>query len=200
MKFAYADPPYPTKSRKHYQGHADYADEVDHAALIERLEDEFDGWALSTGAESLVRILPLCPPPVSRGAAGGGVRYQIRLLSWCKPVSQPGGAGGALYGWEPVILRGWRREQSPHPPRDWFVCSPELYTFREKPDDHVTGAKPPDFCRWLFECAGLRADDEFVDLFRGSGAVGAAWEKFRTQPQLADAPEFDQLSIGVPER
>lgn len=36
MRFAYADPPYPGMAHL-YKGHLDYAGEVDHKALIERL-------------------------------------------------------------------------------------------------------------------------------------------------------------------
>ena len=44
LRLAYADPPYPGNARL-YQGHPDYAGEVDHAALIRRL-GPYDGWAL----------------------------------------------------------------------------------------------------------------------------------------------------------
>jgi len=37
MKIGYADPPYPGCAHL-YKGHPDYAGEVDHALLIERLE------------------------------------------------------------------------------------------------------------------------------------------------------------------
>lgn len=184
MRFAYADPPYPGKAKRYYGGHADYAGEVDHAALIERLEADFpDGWALSTSAAALQDVLPLVPAPRPRGAAGGGRRETFRVLAWCKPIAQPG-MGGPLYGWEPVILRGGRREKRGQQPRDWLVCSPELFTFRPRPVDHVTGAKPEPFLRWLFRCAGLRAGDDLVDLFPGSGAVAAAWAAFVAQPEL----------------
>ena len=186
MRFCYADPPYPNKSRKYYREHADYAGEVDHHALIAQLEDEFpDGWALSTSAGALQQVLAFCPPPVSRGAAGGGMRETIRVLAWCKPLAQPGGAGGPLYGWEPVILRGGRRDDECARPRDWIVLSPDLFTLRPKPDEHVTGAKPRPFLTWLFNCLGARHDDELVDLFPGSGAVAAAWADFIAQPTLA---------------
>ncbi len=193
IRFAYADPPYPGKSRKNYGDHEDYAGEVDHAALVERLEDEFpDGWALSTSQDALRQVLQLCPAPKSRGAAGGGVRHRFRILSWCKTSGQPGSARGpapvALYAWEPVIIRGGRPAPAGAPrPRDWLVCSIEMYTFRAKPDDHVTGAKPPAFSRWLFECAGLRPDDEFIDIFRGSGAVAEEWRAWSRQLQLTGA-------------
>lgn len=193
MRFAYADPPYPDKSRKYYRDHPDYAGEVDHAELIERLEGEFpDGWALSTSAGALQQILPLCLPPRSRGAAGGGTRAQIRVLAWCKPLAQPGGRGGALYGWEPVILRGGRRDS--YGPRDWLIESPDLFTLREKPEGHVTGAKPRGFLLWLFRCMGARSGDELVDIFPGSGAVARAWEEYARQPELL----AESLGADVP--
>lgn len=186
MRFAYADPPYPSKARKYYRDHPDFAGEVDHAALIEQLEAEFpDGWALSTSAAALQMVLPLCPQPISRGAAGGGVRFQIRVLAWCKPLAQPGGYPSPLYGWEPVILRGGRRDESFAYPRDWLVCSPDLYTLRPKPAEHVRGAKPTRFLRWLFACFGAQAGDELVDLFPGSGAVAREWKAYSAQPTLA---------------
>jgi hypothetical protein len=187
VRFAYADPPYPGKSRRYYREHPDYAGEVDHAALIDRLETEFpDGWALSTSAAALQRILPMCPQPIPRGAVGGGTREQLRVLAWCKPLAQPGGRPGPLYGWEPVILRGGRRAGARTWPRDWLVCSPEMYTLRPKPAGHVTGAKPPPFLEWVFRCLGAQSGDELVDLFPGSGAVAAAWGAFASQLALPD--------------
>ena len=198
IRFAYADPPYPGKARKYYGHHADYAGEVDHVSLIDRLESEFpDGWALSTSAAALQEILPLCPQPIPRGAAGGGTRAQIRVLAWCKPVAQPGAHAAPLFGWEPVIFRGGRRDTEQSYPRDWLVCSPELYTLRPKPDGHVTGAKPPTFCRWLFACAGLLPGDELVDLFPGSGAVATEWERWTSAPRLVP-PETFQPELSVP--
>lgn len=32
LRLAYADPPYPNRSARHYRNHQDYAGEVDHAA------------------------------------------------------------------------------------------------------------------------------------------------------------------------
>lgn len=186
MRFAYADPPYPGRARRYYRDHPDYAGEVDHAALLERLEGEYpDGWALSTSAAALQQILPLCPQPIPRGAADGGHRPQIRVLAWCRNLAQPGGYPSPSYGWEPVILRGGRRDAEHAYPRDWLVCSPDLYTFRAKPAGHVTGAKPEPFLTWLFACLGARCGDELHDLFPGSGAVATAWEAYAAQPTLA---------------
>jgi hypothetical protein len=88
-------------------------------------------------------------------------------------------------------LRGGRRERTRNGPRDWLVCSPELYTLRARPAGHVTGAKPPAFLTWLFHCLGARPGDELVDLFPGSGAVALAWEAFAQQLPLQDPADVD---------
>ncbi|MGH8572084.1 MAG: hypothetical protein ACREX8_05855 [Gammaproteobacteria bacterium] len=63
LTFAYADPPYPGTAKKYYGAEADYAGEVDHAALIASLTAaDYAGWALSTSSKALRDILPLCPP------------------------------------------------------------------------------------------------------------------------------------------
>ena len=50
----------------------------------------------------------------------------------------------------------------------------------------IQGAKPDGFCFWLFNAAGLMPEDEFVDLFPGSGVVGRAWDAWRRQPSFGD--------------
>jgi hypothetical protein len=37
---------------------------------------------------------------------------------------------------------------------------------------------------WVLALLGVRADDEFTDLFPGSGAVGRAYERWRAQAPL----------------
>ena len=44
MKFAYADPPYPGLSSRHYRQHPDFNGEVDHKQLVERLVQNYDGF------------------------------------------------------------------------------------------------------------------------------------------------------------
>ena len=53
MRVAYADPPYIGQAHRHYRDHADFAGEVDHRALIEKLNSDFDAWALSLSMKSL---------------------------------------------------------------------------------------------------------------------------------------------------
>ena len=96
--------------------------------------------------------------------------------------------GGAAYTWEPVIYRTarkWDREQPTA--RDHVSCSITLQR-------GLTGAKPDAFCFWLFELLGASRDDEFRDVFCGSGAVSRAWDKWSRQgvlvPSAVDA-EWD---------
>lgn len=158
MRLAYADPPYPGRAYL-YADHPDYAGEVDHYALLDLLED-YDGWALSTNAESLPWILPHCPP-------------KHRLLVWVKHT--------VTVSWEPVIVVSARK---PEGVRDWLQCEPDSYQWRDKPDSYVIGQKPEPFCRWVFEWLGARPDDDLDDLFPGSGNVSRAWDAWRAQPGL----------------
>lgn len=60
MKLGYADPPYIGCAHL-YRRHPDYAGEVDHRALIQRLQAEFDGWVLHASATdySIAELAPL---------------------------------------------------------------------------------------------------------------------------------------------
>jgi hypothetical protein len=152
---AYADPPYPGQARRRYA-----CDEIDHRKLVTMLVENYpDGWALSTSSPALHEVLPLCPPTVRIGA-------------WVKPfaVYKPG--VNPAYAWEPVLYTGGRKRDRTHRTvRDWVSCN---ITLRRG----LCGAKPEDFCRWLFALMGLRPGDHFVDLFPGSGAVTTAWRNY----------------------
>jgi hypothetical protein len=168
VRLAYADPPYPGRAHL-YAGHPDYAGEVDHFELIHRLNG-YSGWALSTSAEALRDILPLCPE-------------SVRVLAWVKHT--------ITVSWEPVIVVSARK---PAGVRDWIQVEPDSYQWREKPDSYVIGQKPEAFCRWVFEWLGADPSDDLDDLFPGSGNVGRAWEKWRAQPGLpiARSPQAEK--------
>lgn len=160
---AYADPPYIGQAKKHYAKHPDFAGEVDHKALIERLMDEFrGGWALSCSSPSLKILLPMCPE-------------KTRVLAWTRTYASPKPGVWPFYSWEPVLFFGGRnRFRDALAPRDALVCSPGTQ------HGGFTGGKPAAFSWWIFDCLGLLPDDEFVDLFPGSGAVWRAWEAYRS--------------------
>ena len=149
--------------------------------------DEFaDGWALSTSEAALKDVLELVPRGTPSRKNKG--RYLngtgVRILAWIKPQA-PWMPVNPQYCWEPVLLYGGRRTPGKPPIRNYLICSPQGYTFRPRPAGHVTGAKPPEFSRWIFDLLGAGPDDELVDLFPGSGAVGHEWELYRVQPRLA---------------
>jgi hypothetical protein len=174
MRFAYADPPYPGQAKRLYGDHPDYGGEVDHAALIARMVSDYpDGWALSTGAKWLQELLALSP---------GGVR----VLAWVKTVVPPMSVR-IQYSWEPVIVCGGRpwRKGIPLTVRDSLVCQPPVQGFVHRPD-HIVGAKPARFARWVFECLGAESTDTLDDLFPGSGGIGREWAKFAGQPSLLE--------------
>jgi hypothetical protein len=169
MRFAYADPPYLGCSQRHYGEHHDEAhvyDTVDgHRRLVERLCGEFpDGWALSLHEPSLRVILPMCPE-------------DVRVCAWVKPFASFKPNVTRAWCWEPVIVRGGRPIPRTQPTIRDYVSAP--ITLRRG----FPGAKPVEFCFWLFDWLNMDADDEFVDLFPGSGAVAEAyrgWLEART--------------------
>jgi len=167
VKVAYADPPYPGQAKRWYVAHEDYAGEVDHGDLLQRLAG-FDAWALSTSAPALRDVLPLCPE-------------NARVGVWYRSNSEhPGNRGTWWWSWEPVIFVSARppmvatRDFCSHHKEQGFLGST------------IPGQKPKAVCEWIFRLLGLEPDDELHDLFPGSGAVTRAWESWR-----------NQLTIGV---
>lgn len=174
LKFAYADPPYFGMAAKFY-GHlhpeaAVYDTIEGHQALIDRLEAEFpDGWAMSLSSTNLKDILPLCPK-------------NARVGAWVKPFGSFKKNVNPAYIWEPVIWCGGRkRGNTVETVRDWCAVSITLKR-------GFQGAKPMEFCCWIFDLLGMEPGDEFHDLFPGSGSVQKAYEAWRHRaPRLMDA-------------
>jgi hypothetical protein len=172
LVMAYADPPYPGQSKRHYADHPDYAGEVDHRELVARLVGDYpDGWALSTSSTALRYVLDLCPE-------------DARVAAWVKPFAAFKNQRITM-AWEPVIYRarGGAAEHVGHLVRDWIAVAPQV--FRGGDRTGVPGTKPKEFCYWLFHLLGLGPTDELHDLFPGSGAVSEAWDAWRAQGTLA---------------
>lgn len=174
-RIAYADPPYIGCAHL-YAEQPDYAGEVDHAALIDRLEADYDGWVLHAAAtaRSFATLAPLV-------AAVPGARW----MSWTKGFAAFKRNVPVAYAWEPVIVKPARKPvvSKRLTMRDWIECS---ITLRRG----LTGAKPEAVCHWAFEMVAARPDDDLHDLFPGTGAVTRAWETWRgkfTLPALASA-------------
>lgn len=163
MKAAYADPPYLGCAAKFYSDQHESAAEYDtpeaHKQLIQTLCDEYDAWALSLNEPSLRTILAMCPD-------------DVRVASWVNPFASFKPNVKRAWAWEPVIFRFSRpRTKEQDTWRD-FLSEPIAMRRGFK------GAKPERFCFWIFEGLNLKPEDDFHDLFPGSGAVGNAWRKW----------------------
>lgn len=186
MRFAYADPPYFGVARKRYPEHPEswVYDTIDgHRQLIDRLVSEFpDGWALSMASKNLRDLLPLCPD-------------DTRVMAWVKPFTTFFPNVPVAWAWEPVLIRGGRkRPRTAATVRDYVVANSPAVRGKG-----FTGSKPPEFCFWLFEVLGMQLDDELVDVFPGSGAVGRALDSWRNQRSLGipgDEPRPVEVAVA----
>jgi len=155
-RLAYADPPYIGQARKHYS-HDPKCEEVDHRQLLGQLE-EYDGWALSCSSPSLQEILSYAP-------AGA------RVGAWVKPFASFKPGVNPAYAWEPVLFVSARPGRRDIPTvRDWVSANITL-------KKGLAGAKPPPFCRWIFDLIGAQSGDVFSDLYPGTGIVGAMFDE-----------------------
>jgi hypothetical protein len=149
-----------------YRDYKDYAGEVDHSLLILQLEHDYDGFCLHTASVTLPQVLR-------------HLTCDYRIMAWVKPFAAFKANVSVAYAWEPVIVKACRKPvvKPGMTYRDW-VASP--ITMQKG----LVGAKPATVCRWLFEVMGCQPDDELVDLFPGTGAIGEAWEAWRRQLNL----------------
>lgn len=170
MRIGYADPPYPGCAHL-YKDHPDYAGEVDHRELVERLERDYDGWVLHTHVAGLrmmerEHILPM---------------DGVRIHQWFKPFAAFKRNVSVAYAYEPVIVKPVRKPvvSGRCVMRDWIEHADEGVRESIAMKRGLTGAKPEKVCHWAFEMVGAQPDDELVDLYPGTGAVGRAWESWR---------------------
>jgi len=168
VKIGYADPPYIGCAHR-YRDHPDYNGEVDHRALIQRLESDFDGWVLHTHVPGL------------RTMERDGILPQngIRICQWVKPFAAFKRNVSVAYAYEPVIIKAVRKPTVAQRVvmRDWIA---EPITLQRG----LTGAKPEKVCHWAFELVGAEPGDELIDLFPGTGAVTRAWATYRQQATM----------------
>ena len=178
MKLYYADPVYFGCGKLYADKHPnalDWDKPWAHERLIERLQDESDGWILHLSAtpESIALY--------ARITEGSGARW----CSWVKGFAAFKKNVPVGYAWEPVLIAAMRKPvvSKRLVMRDWIQ---ESITLKRG----LTGAKPEAVCHWAFELAAARPDDELVDLFPGTGAVTEAWRTWRgkfTLPALEAA-------------
>lgn len=195
LRLAYADPPYSGLSKRYYGDHPDYAGEVDHRRLIGQLVT-YDGWALSTSARALQDVLSMCPPGsrVAVWVRGERPTKSAGPLNAWEPVIYFGGrrdASRSTSAGERIVrdLRDASRSADDDASRGAAADAShgssrrvDVLTFapgaRTTEPGRVIGAKPAVFCRWIFDLLGAEPQDQFDDLFTGSGGVARAWEVF----------------------
>ena len=163
MRIGYADPPYIGCAHL-YRERPDYAGEVNHAALIARLEDEFDGWILHAAAtpRSIATLAHLV------------ATTDARWMAWVKGFAAFKRNVSVAYAWEPVIIKAARKPvvSKRRVMRDWIQ---ESITLKRG----LTGAKPEAVCHWAFEMVGATPTDHLTDIFPGTGAVSRAWRTWQ---------------------
>lgn len=155
MRLAYSDPPYP--------GCASYYPEDEEVCVFEAMfkliEERYDGWALSTHQRGLQML----------GVLPEGVRVAV----WVKPWAVHRPRLRIQYHWEPVIYQCARPLRAPGD-----RCYPDFVIANATSKRGCVGAKPVDFCWWLFALMGARPGDTLDDVYPGSGVVGREFEAF----------------------
>lgn len=171
MRIGYADPPYLGYCRYYDHFHPDgrcWDDLETHELLVKRLSSDFDAWAMSLSMPSLRDIWPLTPS-------------DTRVLTWCKSFASYKPGVHPAYATEPILIRGPRtRRRDETTVADFHVAKITLQR-------GLTGAKPESVIWWVLAALNAKHDDEFTDLFTGSGAVGRAWDSWRSQLSFFDA-------------
>lgn len=181
MSFAYADPPYLGCGKLYDKHHAEsrvWDDPQTHQDLITRLCDEYpDGWAMSCSSPSYHILRAMCPDDVRTG-------IWVKPFAIFKPNVNP------AYAYEPVIFRGGRkRGRDVDTVRDWVSANITLKR-------GLTGAKPREFCRWVFAFLNMQPGDTFTDIFPGTGAVAAAWAEWSRMPGPNEGLQFTRGDVA----
>lgn len=179
MNIAYADPPYLGCGKLYAAHHADTLDwdrPQTHLELLERLEDQFDGWILHMSATpaSIALYAPLV------------LKTDARWCSWRKGFAAFKRNVSVAYAWEPVVIKACRKPvvSKRLVMRDWIDTDiQQSITLRRG----LTGAKPEAVVHWGLELVAARPDDNLHDLFPGTGAVTEAWRTWRGKFTLPTA-------------
>ena len=146
----------PLQARGDYhEASTDWDDPATHRQMMQRLADEYDGWAVAMAPDSLYTYLQWVQPA------------ETRIAVWHRPNAVPGGSA-LIASWEPVLVKipqGRRSHTSRAAVRDVLRCNIS---------QSFVGEKPPAWTRWVLDMLGYDPDTDTVDdLFHGSGAVAA---------------------------
>jgi hypothetical protein len=156
LSLVYADPPY-IGCANLYPEHPDsrlWDDPGAHIDLMQQMDRDYDGWALSCHEPSLRHLAPV--------AAVLGARIAV----WVKPFAAYKRNVRVAYTWEPVIWKRAAVRRADEPvSRDHLA---ESITLKKG----LTGAKPEMFCEWVLTLLGYKRGDLVADLFPGTGVMG----------------------------
>lgn len=127
MKFGYADPPYFGCGKLYAEHHPDALDwdePATHARLVERLQDEFDGWVLHASAtpESQALYAPLL------------LKTGARHCVWVKGFAAFKRNVPVAYAWEPVFIKAGRKPEA--------VCHWAFEIAAARPEDVLSDLFP----------------------------------------------------------
>jgi len=175
MKLCIADPPYLRRAHKWYGDSGDsktfhgqeripakgdihpeahvWDDPETHRAMVDRLQRDYDGWAIAMAWDNLRDYLQWVPSNTWIGL-------------WIKTNGVPGGS--RLHSpWEPVLVL---------PPTTRRAVTGRGQMVRGVLEAaapmHFVGAKPRQWTRWVLDMLGYDPETDTVDdLFHGSGAV-----------------------------
>lgn len=105
-------------------------------------------------------------------------------MAWVKPFCAFKPNVNPAYAWEPVIVHGGRkRTREQVTTRDWLA---ESITLRKG----LTGAKPKEFCYWLFDVLNVQPGDILADLFPGTGIVSRCLVDYLDKEPIQRQPLF----------
>jgi len=91
----------------------------------------------------------------------------VRVAAWVKPFAAFKANVRIAYTWEPVIFCGGRASSKDGAPVSRDHLS-QVITLRRG----LTGAKPPQFCRWVLDLLGYDSErDTLDDLFPGTDVM-----------------------------
>ena len=162
MRLAYADPPYlgccGRYGHRHEEPYGCWDVRGTWGDLLVTLNDDYDGWALSLSTPSLYSVLRIC----------AYLEADVRIAAWVKPFAAYKRNVRIAYTWEPVIFRPGRDSSADGAPVGRDHLSQVITLSRG-----LTGAKPPQFCRWVLDLLGYVDGDSVDDLFPGTGIMDA---------------------------
>lgn len=143
-------------------------------AVVAKLNDEFDAWAMILKVSDLRAVLPYCPS-------------NVRVGAWIRTVEPGTTLANKRASWEPVIFmtRGIRKLSPGRKP--WLDHHVEPYA----PEKRIKGSRPPGVYAWIFEGLELKQRDSFVHLFQKDDRMTAAWKQW----QVRNNPNGFQLEF-----